>query len=211
MPIHWNTSKDVWQDLVQHVAERTVHEAEQRGWTDFYHVSPRANRESIQNMGLMGENGTSPWGDPHERGQPHGNYMFDNSQDAENYAWNLKDREQGSSPYEEMPYEYPDPPEDFHTWPEEQQDEWYDNVEPVERIEDPNGYDVWKVNTRNLPILRCRLVQIVLIHRAHYSKAIEAMIIPRLMINMGVHGSNRWQRTCVLKDRHRDAFTHPRL
>jgi hypothetical protein len=154
MPIHWNTSKDVWQDLVQHVAERTVHEAEQRGWTDFYHVSPRANRESIQNMGLMGENGTSPWGDPHERGQPHGNYMFDNSQDAENYAWNLKDREQGSSPYEEMPYEYPDPPEDFHTWPEEQQDEWYDNVEPVERIEDPNGYDVWKVNTRNLPIHR---------------------------------------------------------
>jgi hypothetical protein len=139
------------QDPALRIARRLI--AEQRGWTDFYHVSPRANRESIQNMGLMGENGTSPWGDPFKRGQPHGNYFFDNHQDAQNYAWSLKQRNpQGSD--EEDRWNWPEPPEGFDDWEPDAQDDWHDNNEPTPATEDPNGYDVWKVNTRNLPIHR---------------------------------------------------------
>lgn len=43
--------------------------SEQRGWTDMYHVTPRANRESIMNLGLMGDSGSSPWSDPWKRNQ----------------------------------------------------------------------------------------------------------------------------------------------
>lgn len=130
--------------------------ADQRGWTDFYHVSPRANRESIQNLGLMGDSGSSPWSDPWRRNQPYGNYMFDNPQDAENYAHTLRDQDRGNGyDDEEDRYDYPELPEGFDEWPEERQDEWHDGAgQPAELTEDPYGYDIWKVNTRGLPIHR---------------------------------------------------------
>lgn len=128
--------------------------AEQRGWTDFYHVSPRANRESIQNLGLMGDSGTSPWGDPYGRGQPYGNYLYDNLQDARNYVWALKQQHQPEPSAWEDEWEYPPEPEGMDEWPMSRVNEYLDHVEPVQRTEDPNGYDIWKVNTRNLPIHR---------------------------------------------------------
>jgi hypothetical protein len=154
--------KPVPYDPRQGIAQAYGKTAEQRGWTDMYHVSPRANRESIQNLGLMGDSSTSPWGDQHLRNdQPHGNYMFDNPQDAENYAWMLGTRtrgdHEGEDPRHDDPdrrWKFPEPPSDFHTWPTDQQDEWHDNSEPVESTDDPYGYDVWKVNTRDLPIHR---------------------------------------------------------
>lgn len=135
-------------------ADKTSKVAEQRGWTDFYHVTPRANRESIQNYGLMGENGESPWGDPWKRNQPQGNYFFTNPEDAQSYVDALHSR-MGEEHSEEDQYEYPNPPAEFDSWPMEKQNDWYDeNSEPTENTDDPGGYDIWKVNTRGLPIHR---------------------------------------------------------
>jgi hypothetical protein len=110
--------------------------AAQPGWTDMYHVSPRWNRESIMNHGLIGENMTSPYDIPGRVQQPHGNYLFDNPDDAESYIWSAHGR---------------------NGFPSELTGDWDDETgNPVgwETGEDPNGWDIYKVNTRGLPLNR---------------------------------------------------------
>lgn len=60
MPIHWNTPKDAWQDLVQHVAERTVEES----WhlADYYHGAPTSERDRIEAWGLQEMKQHPEWG-----------------------------------------------------------------------------------------------------------------------------------------------------
>jgi 2'-5' RNA ligase len=133
------------------------------GFQTMFHVSPRKNRESILEHGLEGhEQGRreeSPW--DYTWPQPPGNYLFDNLDDARAYTHTMHQqinpREPGeyghdNEDYEEDRYEYPDPPEGFEDWPEEEQEAWHDEAEPVERNDDPNGMDIYSVQAHGLPI-----------------------------------------------------------
>lgn len=143
--------EDVWNQFDEPLAKQSA----QPGWTDFYHATPRSNRESIQNLGLMGENGTSPWGDPWKRGQPEGNYFFNNPEDAIQYAEDRGRPVKKNYPdYEDDRWIYPEQPEDFDDWTDQQQDDWHEQNPEAESDDDPDGWDVWKVNTRGLPIHR---------------------------------------------------------
>jgi hypothetical protein len=147
------------------------------GFGHMYHVSPRKNRESILANGLTGfsrDQVGSPWGEGFYRkyNQPPGNYFFDNPEDAHEYVYSLGDRAHkdhgpgfpGDDPeamWEER-YEQEEPPEGFHEWPSDEQDAWYDNHDYQEREDDPQGYDIWKVQTAGHPMLpdpETRLVQ----------------------------------------------------
>lgn len=160
-----------------------------------YHVAPTYAREAIQRQGLMGHmldhpSVESPW--QQELGQPPGNYMFDDPASARSYVATLAARAHGSYPgdthgeqFEEagifpnkdygpdfayvMPHEQ-EPPKDFHNWPDDEQDAWYeqeherrdhdsepyDHENPDHRGRMPNnlqGWDIWKVNANGLPVL----------------------------------------------------------
>jgi 2'-5' RNA ligase len=131
------------------------------GFQTMFHVSPRKNRESILEHGLEGhEQGRreeSPW--DYTWPQPPGNYLFDNLDDARAYTHTMHQqinpRDQGDPTDwqdEEDRYEYPDPPEGFQDWPEDEQEAWHDEAEPVERNDDPNGMDIYSVQAHGLPI-----------------------------------------------------------
>jgi hypothetical protein len=125
------------------------------GMQDYYHVSPRKNRESILENGLTGHETQaehSPWNyDTWE--QPQGNYVFNNHEDARNYAFNLYNRTGNPSMGDpEDQWEYPEPPNEFNDWDWEKQDDWHAQNEPTPRMDDPNGYDIWRVQGHGLPI-----------------------------------------------------------
>jgi hypothetical protein len=148
-PTHRVPYNSRWDDL-------GTKESAQPGWTDFYHATPRANRESIQNLGLMGENGSSPWGDTTRSwGQPYGNYFFDNPNDAVTYANSAYNRfkRDGADDYERQ-YTQAEPPQGWGNLNDDEYDQWHEDNPPTQRTEDPEGWDVWKVNTRGLNINR---------------------------------------------------------
>jgi hypothetical protein len=163
-----------------------------------YHVAPTYARESIQRQGLMGHlldhpSVESPW--QQELGQPAGNYMFDDPGAAAAYITGLAQKvspekwtfpgdtagatfeEHGIFPNRDYGDEFayispPDqePPEDFHEWPDDKQDDWYereherrendaveyDHENPDHRGRLPKelqGWDIWEVNANGLPVL----------------------------------------------------------
>lgn len=121
-----------------------------------YHVSPTHTRGSIKYMGLRGHEGTdqvaSPW--VKDLGQPHGNYFFDNVEDARDYAYNLRSRLPGDTKHVDVEeqYEWDPEPDD---WDEENEGDWDENdaAEPREKETDEHGYDIYKVNVTGLPVM----------------------------------------------------------
>lgn len=134
-----------------------------------YHVSPRKNREKILSQGLQGHlRQTGPWHDADKPNidttwnysvpQPAGNYLFDNPDDAFEYTHVLNSRQRKLDQYgdpvepaweDQFTHTYP---HDFNDWEGDKQDQWYEENEPVERTDDPNGYDIYAVNAHGLPL-----------------------------------------------------------
>lgn len=116
-----------------------------------YHVSPTDARESIEQTGLRGHEGTgsvaSPW--KRDLGQPHGNYFYDNVEDARDYAYTLHHRDIGNGyADDEEQFEWQDEPDD---WNEEEDGPWDEHPDGAPK--DPNGYDIHKVNVTGLPVM----------------------------------------------------------
>lgn len=117
---------------------------------DFYHVAPASAREAILRQGLRGHEGyggdvKSPWGQ--SLGQPAGNYMYDDFDNAMHYVPTLASRmhprgvypgdaggfeDDGVYPHQYGDYEAhisPTPPLESSEWNDEQWEHWYDTEE----------------------------------------------------------------------------------
>lgn len=129
-------------------------------YPELFHVSPRANRESIQAKGLIGHEDvgatSSPWAQ--DVGQPHGNYFFDNEQDAREYVAILHGQVHPTDPHPgdgdidtEDRYHWPEEPED---WNEEENGPWEEHADSdaTAATEDPQGYDIHRVHALGLPV-----------------------------------------------------------
>jgi hypothetical protein len=168
------------------------HEAKLAFGRPMYHVAPTHARDAIMQQGLVGHDLSrvrSPW--QQELGQPPGNYLFDNEATARSYVATLAAKTHGSYPgdtHGESFYDagiYPnkdygegfayvspaeqEPPEGFYDWPDDKQEEWYeqeherrdneaepyDHENPEHRTRLPanlQGWDIWRVNANGLPI-----------------------------------------------------------
>ncbi len=117
------------------------------GWTTMYHVSPRKNRERILDEGLQGHEKSlqrgSPW--DYTWSQPAGNYLFDSPEHAHAYVHHLHTNALGH----ELRGDGHDADqylEDRYEWPDDE------DGEPIERNDDPEGYDIYSVQAHGLPI-----------------------------------------------------------
>jgi hypothetical protein len=93
----------------------------------YFHVSPRSNRESILEQGLIGHLERRMWtARCQQRGQPRGNYVFDHLEAANEYAGHLCDSMRGFA-------------EEFAIGACEQFDVWRVNLEGLKVEPDPEN------------------------------------------------------------------------
>ena len=125
----------------------------------FYHLAPSEHREAIEREGLVpsAEAPESPWADAAWAGrdaQPSGVYLWDDPTNARSYAWNIERTKGGDNyPGDDPNYMFESP--DFERYMEDAPDP-NENERGFEEYEDKYEprplYDVWKVDTRGLPV-----------------------------------------------------------